>query len=209
MAQNGLPSGLQLWPEEFLSGWEPEASRLFLPALSALELGTQVMLRISIRGTGIGATVSGPVIAVRRAQGASLTPGAYLSLRGRAAGAGRYLERVARGLPVEFNERDPRFAVSWDVTLAGEWGRYPATTENVSSEGCALTWRGPAVEVGLRVMVERPGFLAPRVLARVCWSSISGPVSSAGLRLEPAGRAGRRWQSALVREVKRGARRVC
>jgi len=205
MAHRGLPSALQFWPEEYLAGWEPADSRLFLPSLASVPLGTQVLLRITIRGTGIGATVSGPIIAVRRAQGASLIPGAYLSLRGRAAGAGRYLERVARGLPVDFNERDPRFAVSWSVTLAGEWGRYPATTENVSSEGCSLRWQGPAVEVGRKVLVKRPGLFAPRLPARVCWSAITGGVSSAGLRLEAAGRGVERWRSALDREVKRGA----
>jgi len=208
MAHEGLPSALQLWPEEYLEGWEPADSRLFLPLLAAVPLGTQVALRIAIRGTGIGATVSGPVIAVRRAQGASLTKGAYLLLRGRAAGAGRYLERVARGLPVDFNERDPRFAVSWNVTLAGEWGKYPATTENVSAEGCSLHWQGPAVEVGCKVLVRRPGLLAPRLPARVRWSAIAGGVSSAGLQLEPAGRGVQRWRSALYREVKRGARPV-
>jgi len=208
MAHGGLPAALQLWPEEYLEGWEPADSRLFLPLLAAVPLGTQVVLRIAIRGTGIGATISGPVIAVRRVQGASLTPGAYLLLRGRAAGAGRYLERVARGLPVDFNERDPRFAVSWDLTLAGEWGRYLATTENVSSGGCSLHWRGPAVEVGRKVLLRRPGLFAPRLPARVRWSAIGGGVSSAGLQLEAGGRSAERWRTALDREVKRGAQPV-
>jgi hypothetical protein len=201
------PSALQLWPEEYLSGWDPAASRLFLPSLACEPLGSRVSLRITIRGTGIGATVAGPVVAVRRVPGATLTPGAYLSLRGRHAGAGRYLERVARGLPVEFNERDPRFAVAWSVTLAGEWGQYPATTENVSGEGCSLTWRGPALEVGRPVLVRRHSLFAPRLPARVCWSAVSGGVSSAGLKLE-AGRGADRWRSALDREVRRGARMV-
>jgi len=206
MAHEGHPGDVQLWPEEYLSGWEPASSRLFLPSLAAVPLGKQVLLRIAIRGTGIGATVSGPVVAVRRAEGASLTAGGYLALRGRAAGAGRYLERVARGLPVDFNERDPRFAISWNVTLAGEWGRYLATTENVSSEGCSLSWRGPAVEVGRRVLVKRPGLFAPRLPARVCWAAVAGGVASAGLQLSPAARGVERWRSALHREVKRGAR---
>lgn len=207
-ARVGPPSALQLWPEEYLSGWDPSASRLFLPSLASEPLGSRVSLRITIRGTGIGATVAGPVVAVRRAQGATLTAGAYLSLRGRNAGAGRYLERVARGLPVEFNERDPRFAVAWSVTLAGEWGQYPATTENVSWEGCSLTWRGPALEVGRPVVLRRHSLFAPRLPARVCWSVVAGGVSSAGLKLEAAGRGVTRWRSALDREVKRGARMV-
>lgn len=206
--RDGHPSALQLWPEEYLSGWDPAASRLFLPSLAGEPLGAQVLLRITIRGTGIGATVSGPVIAVRRVQGASLTPGGYLSLRGRAAGAAHYLERVSRGLPVDFNERDPRFAVSWRVTLGGEWGDFPATTQNVSVEGCSLAWRGPAVEVGRRVLVRRHGFLAPRLPARVRWSAVNGPVASAGLQLEVAGRASQRWRTALDREIRQGAPQV-
>jgi hypothetical protein len=57
-------------------------------------------------------------------------------------------------------------------------------------------------------MVRRPGVFAPRLPARVCWSAITGGVSSAGLKLEAAGRGVDRWRSALDREVKRGARMV-
>ena len=132
-----------------------------------------------------------------------------MALPGRAAGAATYLARVARGMPVDFNERDPRFAVAWGVTLAGtlagERGQLAAQTENVSSEGCALSWRGTPVEAGTRVTLRRRRLLAPALPARVCWSAIEGGIASAGLHLEGGGRAAYAWREALAREVHQGA----
>jgi hypothetical protein len=149
--------------------------------------------------------VAGPVVGVRHVASASLPPGAYLGLPGRAAGAAHYLVRVAKGLPVDFNERDPRYAVAWGLTLEGGPERFPALTENVSSEGCALSWRGEALPVGCRVAVRRRRLLAAVLEAQVCWSAADGGIASAGLHLEAAGRAVRGWRSALAREAAQGA----
>ncbi|HVO18178.1 MAG TPA: pilus assembly protein PilZ [Anaeromyxobacter sp.] len=203
---------MELGPDEYLAGWDPSTSRLFLSALSGVALGARIAVRITIQGTGIGATVVGPVIAVRHVAGLALPPGGYLALPGRAAGAATYLARVARGMPVDFNERDPRFAVAWGVTLAGtlagERGQLAALTENVSSEGCALTWRGTPVEAGSRVTLRRRRVLAPALSARVCWSAVEGGIASAGLHLEAGGHAASTWRAALAREVRLGAQPV-
>ncbi len=122
----GVPTALELEPEEYLSGWDPQTARLFLPALARARLGARVTIRITIRRTGIGATVSGPVIAVRHAPGPGLPAGGHLALAGRTAGPANYLARVASGLPVDFNERDPRFAVAWGLTLSGAAGNVRA-----------------------------------------------------------------------------------
>jgi hypothetical protein len=204
-ANEGPPAALEVGPEEFLSGWEPSTSRLFLAGLVRAPLGARVAVRVTIRGTGIGATVVGPVIAVRHVAGAALPSGSYLEFPGRTAGAAHYLARVARGLPVEFNERDPRYAVSWGVTLEGDPGQFPALTENVSSEGCSLSWRGLALAVGCRVTIRRRRLLAPALPAQVCWTATDGELAAAGLHLEVAGRAVQSWRSALAREVRLGA----
>jgi hypothetical protein len=108
----GPPTALELWPDEFLSGWEPPASRLFLRELADAPLAAKIAIRITIRGTGIGATVAGSVVAARRGTSPSLPAGGYLALSRRAASVARYLEQVALGLPVDYNERDPRYAVA-------------------------------------------------------------------------------------------------
>jgi hypothetical protein len=203
-----LPEAVELKPDEYLSGWDPLTSRLFLSALSGAPLGLRLAIRVTIQGTGIGATVVGPVIAVRHASRAGLPPGGYLALPGRAAGAATYLAKVARGMPVDFNERDPRFAVAWGVTLAGQPGPLAAFTQNVSAEGCALAWRGTPVEAGSRVTLRRHRLLAPPLSARVCWSAIEGGIATAGLHLEDAGRGARDWRAALAREVRQGAQPV-
>jgi hypothetical protein len=206
------PTALQLLPDEYLGGWDPLAGRLFLHALSGATLGMRLAIRITIEGTGIGATVIGPVVAVRHVAGAGLPAGGYLGLPGRAAGPATYLARVSRGMPVEFNERDPRYAVAWGVTilgtLSGQPGRLAALTENVSSEGCALSWPGTPVEAGAQVSLRRRRLFGPALPARVCWSAVDGERASAGLHLQGSGRAAREWREALDQAVRHGAQPV-
>jgi hypothetical protein len=204
----GMPTALELEPEEYLSGWDPQTARLFLPVLASARLNARVAIRITIRRTGIGATVSGPVVAVRHAPGPGLPAGGQLALAGRSAGPANYLAQVARGLPVDFNERDPRFAVAWGLTLGGAAGNVQAQTVNVSEEGCAVSWRGAPVRPGTRVLVRRGRLLATTLPAVVCWSTAAEGLASAGLHLEPGPRAGQAWRAALDREVRRGAQRV-
>lgn len=197
---------LQLWPEEFVEGWEPIPSRLFLPALAGSPLGTTAAVRVTIRGTGIAATVTGPVIAARRIGSQTLAPGVFLGLRGRGAAAAAYLEKVARGQPVDFSERDPRYAARWRVALSGSRGRFSATTLNVSEEGCQVTWPGPAVAVGEAIRIRLRTLFGPTLVGSVCWANGPGPQShTAGLRLRLIGRAGRRWRSAVERAANGGA----
>jgi hypothetical protein len=201
-----VATALHLWPEEFREGWDRPASRLFLPALAAAALGTVATVRITIRGTGIAATVTGPVVAARRIGSSALVPGVFLSLEGRGFSAADYLERVSRGQPVDFNERDPRYAVSWRVALSDDRGRFWATTVNVSQEGCLVTWPGPVLSVGSALRLKTRSLFGPTLTASVCWAGGPGAHrNSAGLRLRIDGRAGRRWRSAVERAAQSGA----
>ncbi len=195
-------------PSEFLGGWDPEAQRLFVPALADSRAGAAAAVRIVIRGTGIGATVSGTVVAVRRAGTRRLAPGVFLALQGDGVAAATYLARVARGQPVDFNEREPRYALARRLTITdGAGGRFESTTVNVSESGCCVLWSGPAPAVGERVRLRPgPALLGPVLEATVCW--VGGPgrlADSAGLRLDPAGRAGRRWRSLVEDAARSGA----
>lgn len=197
---------LNLWPEEYLEGWDPGASRLFLPALAETPLGTHAAIRITIRGTGIAATVTGPIVAARRIGSSALVPGVVLGVEGRGAAAAAYLERVARGQPVEWNERDPRYAVAWRLLITGDRGRFWATTINVSQEGCSVTWPGPTLKVGQEIRVRTGALFAPTLLASVCWAGEPEHATrSAGLRLVLGGRAGRRWRTAVEQAALSGA----
>ena len=197
---------LNMWPEEYLDGWDAPGSRLFLPALAETPLGTHAVVRITIRGTGIAATVTGPIVAVRRIGGSALVPGVFLGLDGRGAAAAAYLDRVARGQPVDWTERDPRYAVAWRLVITGGRGRFRATTVNVSQVGCSVTWPGPALAVGDGVLLGTSALFGPTMMASVCWAGEpAGAARSAGLRLVPRGRAGRKWRSAVEHAALGGA----
>ncbi len=206
MANETPATILNLWPEEYLEGWDPRATRLFLPALAETPLGTHAAVRITIRGTGIAATVTGPIVAARRIGSSALVPGVVLGVEGRGAAAAAYLERVARGQPVDWNERDPRYAVAWRLLITGDRGRFWATTIDVSREGCSLTWPGPTLSVGEEIRIRTRALLAPNLTASVCWAGEPERAArSAGLRLLVDGRAGRRWRSAVEHAALSGA----
>jgi hypothetical protein len=201
-----LTLAIQLWPEEFVRAWDPVGSQLFLVELANVPLGTTVSVRITIRTTGISATVTGPIIGARRVGGTALVPGAFIALRGRAAAAAAYLDRVANSRPVDFSERDPRYAVAWRVALTSAKGRFRATTVNVSEQGCQVTWPGPTVSVGEAIRIRLQTILGPTLHASVCWSEGPGAHANlAGLHLTLSGRAARRWRSAVERAARSGA----
>jgi len=202
----GQALALALWPEEFLEGWDRAGMRLFLAAPGPLPLETRVAARITIRGTGIAATVTGPVVAARRIGGPGVTPGVFLGISARALGAVHYLERVARGIPVDFNERDPRYAVHWRVALRTGNGGLEGTTLNVSEHGCLVAWPGPPLEPGETVLLRPRTLFGPTLQADVCWAAgRDGAQRTAGLRFTADGLPARRWRSAVQRAVRRGA----
>lgn len=192
---------------EFLDGWDPEASRLFVPALADSRAGALAAVRIAIRGTGIAATVMGTVVAVRRAGSRTLAPGVFLTLQGAGASAAVYLAHVARGRPVDFNEREPRYAFERRITITrGAAGRFESTTVNVSESGCGVRWVGPAPAVGETLRLRAgPALLGPALDATVCWVGRPGAPDSAGLRLHPAGRGARMWRSLVEEAARSGA----
>lgn len=194
---------------EFLDGWDAGASTLFVPALADSRAGAQAAVRVTIRGTGIAATVTGTVVAVRRAGSRALAPGVVLALDGAGPWAARYLAEVARGRPVDFNEREPRYAFEWPLTITREAsGRFESTTVNVSESGCCVRWSGPAPAVGETVRLRSgPSLLGATLEATVCWVGGPGAPDSAGLRLRTAGRGGKAWRSLVEEAARSGAPR--
>jgi hypothetical protein len=191
-----------LEPAQYLAGYRPEASSLFLPALSESRVGEQVAVRVGIYGHAIRATLFGKISLVRRVGRPALPPGVELQLDRASHAAAGFLAMAARGEQVSFRERTPRYAVERKLRVDHGGGAFETTTVNVSEGGCALRWPGQLPLVGDLVSVRLgDGFFAATVRAVVCWNQPGGAVErSAGLRMVLEGRGGRAWRG-LVADV--------
>jgi hypothetical protein len=199
---------VNLDPGQFLSGWRAETETLFLPVLSDTRVGDEAAVRIGIFGQTIRATVFGKVSLVRRVGRPSLPPGVELALDRASVPAARFLAMAARGEPVTFRERAPRYVHerALPVTSGGHVVR--ATTLNVSEGGCSLVWPGELPQGGDVVTLKlADGFFAPTIRAVVCWNTLGGSVEkSVGLRIVSEGRGGRTWRDFVSTVARSGAR---
>jgi hypothetical protein len=193
---------INLEASQFLSGWRPDSGNLFLPALSDSRVGEDVAVRVGIYGQSIRATLYGKVSLVRRMGRPALPPGVEIALDRTSLAAAGFLALAARGEAVNFRERSPRFAADRALAVEHAGATVQTTTLNVSEGGCALRWPAQLPLVGDLVTVRLGrGMFAPTARAVVCWNQPGGTVErSVGLRILPAGRAGRAWK-ALVSEV--------
>jgi len=195
---------LNLEPHQFLSGWRQEAGALFLPALSESRVGEQVVARIGLYGHPVRATVFGKVAMVRRVGRPSLPPGVEVYLDRASVPAARYLALVARGEPVTFQVRAPRYALERPVLVTAPRAKVEAHTVTMSEGGCCIAWPDGEPPTPGELLVLRLGksFLAPSADAVVCWTSNGVPEKSIGARVVAEGRGGRAWK-ALVDEASR------
>jgi hypothetical protein len=199
---------VNLEPSQFLAGWRPESGRIFLPTLSEARIGDEVAARIGVLGQTIRATVFGKVGGVRRVGRPSLPPGIDLRLDAGSIPAAGFLAMAARGEPVNFKERAPRFIAERPLIVILGIARLTVTTGNVGEGGCALRWRGQLPSVGdvLRIRLGL-GFFAPRARAVVCWILESSEADrTIGLRVQAEGRAGRSWRAMVAEVARSGAR---
>lgn len=200
---------VNLEPSQFLAGWRPESGAIFLPTLSEARVGDEVAARIGVLGQTIRATVFGKVALVRRVGRPSLPPGVELSLDRASIPAARFLATAARGEPVSFRERAPRFAAERTLKVALSTGEsFEATTINLSEGGCSMRWPGTLPQVGDVVVLELgKGLFSPRARAVVCWNALGGVADrSVGLRIVLRGRGARAWKSIVTQLARSGAR---
>jgi hypothetical protein len=199
---------VNLEPSQFLAGWRPESGAIFLPTLSEARVGDEVAARIGVLGQTIRATVFGRIAGVRRVGRPSLPPGIDLRLDPGSIPAAGFLAMAARGEPVNFKERPPRFSAERVIHLVQGPRLLPVTTVNVGDGGCSLRWPGDLPPVGEVVLVRlSAGFFAPRAEAVVCWTQETVEAErSIGVRLHAEGRASRHWKS-LVADVARSGGR--
>ena len=195
---------LNLEPHQFLTGWRPEAGALFLPAMSDSRVGEQVVARIGLFGHPVRATVFGKVAMVRRVGRPSLPPGVEVYLDRASVPAARYLALVARGEPVTFQVRAPRYAVERSILITAGRSKVEAHTVTMSEGGCCIAWPDGEPPTAGELLVLRLGksFLAPSADAVVCWTANGAEERILGARIVSEGRGGRAWRE-LVAEASR------
>jgi Tfp pilus assembly protein PilZ len=196
-------------PAQFLAGWRPETGSLFLPALSESRVGEAVAVRVGIYGQTIRATIFGKISLVRRVGRPALPPGVELSLDRASLPAAGFLAAAARGEPVSFQERAPRYAAERRLDAAHAGAALQVVTLNLSEGGCAVRWDGQLPLVGDLIELRLgAGLFRPVARAVVCWNQPGGAMErSVGLRVVSEGRPGRAWR-ALVAEVARSGARA-
>jgi hypothetical protein len=202
-------AALNLEAEQYLSGWRAEAGSIFLPALSESRVGDRVAIRVGLYGKPIRATVFGKVAMVRRMGRPSLPPGIELYLDPASLPAARFLAMVARGEPVQFRERAPRYAVERALAVETRGTSVEARTATVSEGGCAFRWPDGDLPQPGDVLAIRlgEGLFAPTARAVVCWNSVGGPVERmVGVRIAPEGRGARAWKFLVSEAARSGAR---
>ena len=211
---------VNLEPAQFLAGWRAERrARSSCPSSPTPASATQVAVRVGIFGQTIRATVFGKV-AGGAAGGAADAAArrASSSVDAASVPAVGFLAMAARGEPVSFQERAPRFARGAAARLRPRRREVEVSTINVSRGRLRAPLDGAAAGGGRGGHgggARRP--LQPRAPTR--WSAgptrgradgraaAPGRSRALGLRVVAEGRGGRAWR-ALVAEVARSGARA-
>lgn len=199
---------INLEAAQYLAGYRREGGALFLPTLSESRVGDEVAVRVGIYGQSIRATLFGKVSLVRRVGRPALPPGVELQLDKGSLLAAGFLALAARGEPVSFSERLPRWAHEEWLSVRHAGGTLQAATTNVSEGGCALRWPGSLPLVGDVVTLRLgTGLFAPTARGIVCWNQPGDPAErSVGVRIVSEGRGGRAWRALVAKVASSGAR---
>lgn len=198
---------VNLEPSQFLAGWRPESGALFLPILSDARVGDEVAARVGVLGQTIRATIFGKISGVRRVGRPTLPPGVELRLDAGSIPAAGFLAMAARGEPVNFRERPPRFTAERPFRVVRGGTALVVATLNVASGGCSVRWAPEIPAVGEVLPVRLGGgIFAPKAEAVVCWTLVTELERTAGLRLHAEGRAGRAWRKLVAEVARSGAR---
>jgi hypothetical protein len=197
-----------LEPSQYLAGWRESAGTLFVPTLSESRVGDLVAIRLGIHGHAIRATLFGKVALVRRVGRPALPPGVELHLEKNSLAAASFLAMAARGEPIAFKERAPRWALQRTLQIVHGQASLEVTTANVSEGGCAVAWPGQLPLVGDELWIRlKDGFFTSSLPAIVCWNQPGGEgEKSVGLKVVAQGRGGRIWRKLVDGVASSGAR---
>jgi Tfp pilus assembly protein PilZ len=193
---------------QFLGAWREKSGTIFLPTLSEARVGEEVAVRVGIYGHAIRATLFGKVTLVRRVGRPALPPGIELQLEKHSLAAAGFLAAAARGEPITFKERAPRYSVERKLVVDRGGEVLEVSTTNVSVGGLAVRWPGQLPLVGDEMVVKlKDGFFTRRLAAIVCWNQPGAQAERAiGLKVLAEGNAGKAWKVLVDAVVKAGGR---
>lgn len=199
---------VNLEPKQFLAGWREKSGTLFLPALSETRVGDEVAVRVGIYGHAIRATVFGKVALVRRVGRPALPPGVDLQLEKNSLAAAGFLAAAARGEPIKFQERAPRYSTDRRLGFVRGGSELAVVAVNVSDGGCAVRWPGQLPLVGDELSIRlKDGFFSKTVRVVVCWNEPGAERErTVGVKVVAEGRACRAWRALVEGVAKSGAR---
>lgn len=195
---------------QFIAAWREKSGTIFLPTLSETRVGDQVAVRVGIYGHAIRATLFGKVALMRRVGRPALPPGVELQLEKNSLAAAGFLAAAARGEPVSFQERAPRYVLDRTFVIERAGRPIEVRTLNVSLGGLAVRWPGPLPLVGDDLVLRlKEGFFARSLEAIVCWNQPGADGDrTVGLKVRLDGGAGRAWRKLVEGVAKSGARTV-
>jgi hypothetical protein len=161
-----------------------------------------VAARVQLAGLSTVATVLGKVASVHRADRqhrVEIVP------ESESIPAIAVLSAAARGEPVRFVQRAPRYLVKLPVVVPWAGAQVFTNTVCISPGGCAVQWNGPTLRVGQPIQLRvGAGSRASGARGIVCWSDGVGGSTRAGVRFLP-GSAGSDWRLLLEEAARTGA----
>jgi PilZ domain len=199
-----LSINAHLQPNELLASWRSQTGRLYLSATEVPSLRERVAVRIRLGGRAHTATIQGEVCSVLRGRALHRIEVApdFQSLK-----AMQLLLAVARGEPVRYQDRAPRFLVRLPVVVASDTWAFLMSTLSISETGCGLAWAGPQPEVGQSIRVRLlAGSRSTEVEGVVRWTS--KPARNAGVSVMLGRSARFTWGGLLAEAERLGAPRA-
>ncbi len=190
-----------LRPDELIAAWRSESRRLALTLRAPLPIRQRVQARISAVGLGVAATITGRVSSARRDPcgfRVELEPDVTRVL------ALERLVAVAKGAPVAYHPRAPRYLAAVPAVVQGLGGPTYMTTFAVSDNGCGLAWSGPIPPVGVPMEIRLgAGREVASFCAEVRWTAPSRSSPTVGVHFAAGERAA--WARMLEALKRAGA----
>ncbi len=196
-----LHVAIEIQSDEWLAAWRPATNRLLVKALDAPRLNERMALRVKFRDQFTGATVMGTAVSVEHQH-----PPYRIEMAPDAEGmkAVQLLCAVARGEPVRFVLREPRYVVKLPVFVEWNGERMLTNIISISANGCALRWPGSVPALGQRLQLcIGSGSRAYDVRGVVRWLDPGG--GKMGLRIFGVNGARQAWDSLLGEAARTGA----
>ena len=188
---------VRLESSEWLGAWKPAAGRLTVKTPSAPRLSDRVAVRVQLVKPSVRATVVGTVVSSNRQDEHHRVE---LAVEAESLDAARMLLAAAKGEPVTFRERPPRYLAKLPVLSSRGGASFYLNTLSVSANGCSLRWPGPLPTLGEAVNLRFSGSRAIDMRGVVRWRKPAS--STVGLCFVERLGAAEAWR-ALLEGVKR------